>query len=91
MTPWRLYALKRNKTHLVTVNYVRAIVMLINFETNHEPENVQELLDAWQWIMSERQFNAYNRDRPGHHMISLIQALLVVSSRVGSPPWDGMA
>ena len=42
------YGLKRNTTHLVVVNYVRAVAMLINFETNHEPEKTQQLLDAWQ-------------------------------------------
>jgi hypothetical protein len=41
------YGLQRNKTHLVLVNFVRAVAMLINFKTDQPPENVQELLDTW--------------------------------------------
>lgn len=42
------YGLLKNKTHLVMTHFVRAVVMLINFETGHPPENIQERLDAWQ-------------------------------------------
>jgi hypothetical protein len=42
------YGLPKNKTHLVMTHFVRAVVMLINFETGHPPENIQERLDAWQ-------------------------------------------
>ena len=42
------YGLRKNQTHLVMTHYVRAIAMLINFETRQPPEHIQELLDAWQ-------------------------------------------
>lgn len=42
------YGLLKNQTHLVMTHFVRAIVMLINFATGYPPENIQEVLDAWQ-------------------------------------------